>query len=468
MSSKTIALLHRFPRAVYAVGEASNALNLLLLAVLARFLGVEAYGDLMAIMAGAGILGEVVEFGFPRLVARTLVRRPGESWPLLREAMARQLELCLPILVLLYAYIQLANISPSAEWAGFLIGISFCCRSLKATLRGACLGLKLFTMEALFLWTERGSLLLCGVLALYFGGGLLTLGLVFFFVRSLDLVMFLWALRSSLPTPVASLPTRASIGFRAAYPFAAAGFLWGMYYQVDTAMLSILSTPYDTGIYGSLYRFVDILAVVPRVIIVVAFPGMAAAWIADRNDFSKTVEVLQRALLSIAIPIFFMLIVWSEGVLSLVYGEEYAAGAAALRLVLVGVYFSFHSMLLTQSLSSSTYERKVAVALTVAVFGNIALNLVLIPREGFMGAAIATMATEFMYFVTLCSVALISGTLKKSLTDILILAGGALMLLTAVEAEHLTMPWMMLLFFLAWGTVIWRVRPDRLVFSQSV
>jgi len=195
---------------------------------------------------------------------------------------------------------------------------------------------------------------------------------------------------------------------------------------------------------------------------------MAVSWKKDKETFMKTYGILQRVLLSISIPILFTLIVWSEQLLLLVYGADFTSGAAALRLVLLGVYFAFQSMLMVQCLSTSMHERKVAATLMIAVLVNIALNSILIPRNGFFGAAVATMITECLYYLALWSIASITGTVKRSSMDIIGIAGGLLMAFAVVEGDRLMMPWLTIILFLGWGAVMWRVRLDRLVLSHSV
>ena len=390
-------------RTWFGAGEASNAVTLLLFMLLARLLGVEPYGELMAIMASTAILGTLAEFGFHTLLARTVARSPDTAWVDLMAALRRQIWVGPPMLALVYAYMQWADLSTSSYPAGMLVGMSVWCKSLKESLRGVSRGLTRFDLEAIFLWTERAGLLVLSVIAVIGGGGLTAIGVVFFAVRALDLAGFFLAVRRTLSR---SEERSSSVRWHAAWPFAVSNLLFMMYYQVDVTMLAALSTSREAGLYGALYRFVDVLQVIPRLVIVVAFPAMALAWAQDRSRFRRTLYRLQKVLLVIGIPVLLAVFVWSEELLVLTFGAEFTAGAPALRFVVAGNLFAFQSLILAQALQTSAHEHALAAILAVTVLFNVVMNASLIPARGAQGAAEATALTEALYLLLLVGFAL--------------------------------------------------------------
>jgi O-antigen/teichoic acid export membrane protein len=449
-------------RVAYGAGEASNALTLLLFAVLARMLGLEPYGELVGILAVAGILGTAMEFGFHTLLTRSVARKPEAAWPALTGAMLRQSALALPMLGVLYGYMQLADISPETQVAGLLIGASVWVRSLKETCRGVCRGLTRFDVEAVFLWTERASLLGICALALTLGGGLTAVGMVFLIVRVVDFTVFLMALRRLVGATAAVrvLPTATWL---AAIPFAVSNVLFIVYYQVDTAMLSVLSTARDTGLYGAVYRFVDLLQVLPRLLIVVAFPAMAVAWVSHRERFQELLGSLQQVLTCVALPVLFATLVWSEPLVRWAFGQDYAIGYPALRLLALGNYFAFQSLLLAQGLQASAHERLLAKVLAGTVALNILLNALFIPVYGFLGAAVATAITELAYCAALVMSARRVRTTSGFPMGALELAGAVVLGSVLLTAGTVWMLPTSLAFLLVWSILLVRVRPQRLL-----
>jgi O-antigen/teichoic acid export membrane protein len=253
-------------------------------------------------------------------------------------------------------------------------------------------------VEALFLWTERLGLLVLSVEAVALGGGLTAIGAAFLAVRALALLAFFIVTRRVVRRVVdGSDGASATVRWVAAWPFAMSNLLLMLYYQVDVSMLAALGTSRDAGLYGAVYRFVDALQVIPRLVIVVAFPTMAVAWATDRVQFRHTLHRLQRVLLVVGVPIVLVVFLWSESLLVLAFGPDFAGGAAALRLLVLGNVFAFQSLLLAQAMQTSAHERTLAWILTATVLFNIVLNATLIPDRGVRGAAEAKAVTEVLY-----------------------------------------------------------------------
>ncbi|MGH7519472.1 MAG: polysaccharide biosynthesis C-terminal domain-containing protein, partial [Gemmatimonadales bacterium] len=200
----------------------------------------------------------------------------------------------------------------------------------------------------------------------------------------------------------------ATATWSAALPFAVSNLLWSVYAQVDPALLTVLATPRDAGIYGVIYRFIDLVQVAPRLLIVVAYPMMAVAWIRERERFHRGVAVLRDLLLLVGLPVLFVPILWGEGLLRLGFGPQYAVGAGALQVLMVGSFFAFQSLMLMQALQAAGKERALMWVLGLTVGLKVLLNCALAPRWGYLGTAVASAATEIGYF------ALLAGLLRRA------------------------------------------------------
>jgi O-antigen/teichoic acid export membrane protein len=470
MASKVSGLLSRLPslqRVAYGFGEASNALTLLLFVLLARGLGVDRYGAFVAIVAASAILQAVAELGLHTLLTRTVARAPDAAWHELRGALIRQAALIFPAPLLIYGYMRIADIPADAHLAGVLIGASVWFRALKESVRGVCRGLGRFGLEALFNWTERVGLLAAGVAVIALGGSLTAVGIVFFSVRAVDFAVFVGTVRRRLRRPLLD-PRPREATLLAALPFAVSNLMWSMYYQVDTALLSALSTPRDTGIYGALYRFVDLVQVLPRLLIVVAFPVMVVDWSHNRDRFHRLFRSLRSVITCAALPVLFVLAGWSAPIIGLAFGPEYVEGARALSWIMLGNYFAFHSLLLVQASQAAGRERALAVGLTLTVALNVVLNVLLIPRLGFRGAAFATALTEVTYAGILGWIAWRAGVTPGLPFGPLEAAGALVLAGVALGADWLTTPAAAALLILAWLVVLARLKPYRVLLRRPV
>ena len=165
------------------------------------------------------------------------------------------------------------------------------------------------------------------------------------------------------------------------------------YNDLDKTMLSHYGMNAGNGIYTMAYRVVDLatmpiasmqLAVEPRLFQL----GTAGL----KNAAGLGYRLLRRALPTTAVLAFGMFLV--APLIPLVLGDGFEQSVSALRwLCLIPLFRSIHGI--TGSvLTGAGLQRYRSVTQIVAAGGNFALNLWLIPRYGWHGAAWASLATD--------------------------------------------------------------------------
>jgi O-antigen/teichoic acid export membrane protein len=336
-------------------------------------------------------------------------------------------------------------------------------------MRGVCRGLSRFGLEAGFLWTERGGLLLVSALVLTLGGGLVAVGATFLFLRLFDFVAFYLALRHSLRRASSTNVDQAvAATWTAALPFAVSNLLWSVYAQVDPALLTALATPRDAGIYGAIYRFIDLVQVAPRLIVIVAYPMLAVAWVRDRQRFHRAVGALRNLLLLVGLPVLFVPILWGDTLLRLGFGEQYVVGAGALQLLMIGSCFAFQSLLLIQALQAAGRERVLVKVLALTVGLKVILNCALAPRWGYLGTAVAFAATEVGYF------SLLVGALRRAEpgrahpVGIGEVAGAMVLAVSAALVASGAPAWGLVIFAATWLLLLARLGPKELAAFRTL
>jgi O-antigen/teichoic acid export membrane protein len=79
-----------------------------------------------------------------------------------------------------------------------------------------------------------------------------------------------------------------------------------------------------------------------------------------------------------------------------VYGESYAYAAPAFAVLSLALPLFFLNYALTHQVIGWDGQRAYLAIVTLALAGNIAANLLLVPSRGIVGAAIATVLTEIL------------------------------------------------------------------------
>lgn len=167
-----------------------------------------------------------------------------------------------------------------------------------------------------------------------------------------------------------------------------------IYFRIDALMLSKLDTFSAVGIYGVAYKFVDLVHYFPTALMVPVLAVLVQAWPNDIDGFGDT---FRRAMIMLAIVgglAAMEFAVFARPVMSALYGDEYAVGAGAGRLVVVAECIASFSGLCFTALVAMGRNRLYPLAALIGVLLNVGLNLWLIPARSYEGAAWATVITE--------------------------------------------------------------------------
>lgn len=171
-----------------------------------------------------------------------------------------------------------------------------------------------------------------------------------------------------------------------------------IYFRVDTFLLSFVSSDAEVGRYAVAYRVLEVLIVVPAYLMSTLFPEIAR----QRPHSARLNEIVQGALSSVAlavVPLVVIFVAFAAEVVAVAGGPAYADSAPVLRVLAVAVALLFVNTVFFQSLVALNRQRNLFLLLLGVLVGNVALNLLLIPSLGAMGAAIALVATEGVVLV---------------------------------------------------------------------
>jgi O-antigen/teichoic acid export membrane protein len=167
-----------------------------------------------------------------------------------------------------------------------------------------------------------------------------------------------------------------------------------IYYRIDTVMLSVMKDQTAVGLYGASYKILEILIAIPGMFMGLLLPLFTKYYLQDKTRFQHIFQQAFNILLTVAIPLGVAGILLSSKILNLIAGQDFIPATNTLQVLFIGIGFIFLGNLMGHILISAQLQSKsMYIAIIGAVF-NVGLNLYLIPRYSYLGAAIATAITE--------------------------------------------------------------------------
>jgi O-antigen/teichoic acid export membrane protein len=383
---------------VYAfLGEATLSLTFILYMVLARVVGPEQYGIFAAATALGGILNLFIQFGMPPLMTREVAANPEESPKYTINFLLLEILNGLLILLLLWPLTQLLGFDQTGVIICYLVILSEICRSAKQTLRSVFRGLGQFRAETISVSLERSLVFLFVAIVLLLSKNLVWAVATLVLVRGLDILGLLYYLskRLSIFSPISIKSLKQVLLM--AYPFALSGVLWILYYQVDILMLKVLASPLETGLYSASYRIIEIFLALPRVIFYVSFTRFTRTHATQSERLPGEVYKSTRLLLIGVVPVLIAAGMCQTLLVQTIYGEAFNDSVKSLGILLPSISLKMFGSLIEFFLQATGREKSLPRLLGIALIVNLIANAILIPHFESLGAAIATLLSEFVF-----------------------------------------------------------------------
>lgn len=173
-------------------------------------------------------------------------------------------------------------------------------------------------------------------------------------------------------------------------PMVLSGVVLMVYLRIDQVMLGALASQAEVGLYAAAVRISEVWYFVPSAIVSSVFPGLVALRSTDPEQFERKLQQLYNLLAflgyAVALPVTFI----APWLVRLLFGSAYQTAAPLLAVLIWAGLFANLSVVRNAHFIALDWGRSLLWATSLGATANVLLNLLLIPRYGALGAAIAT------------------------------------------------------------------------------
>jgi len=386
---------------VQVIGLVFNVLSgLVITAMLARYLGAKGFGELNLILLYFSFVGIVVNFGYKSIIVRELSRKGGKEEhnesAIITSGFLLQLTSAIVAISGLVLYLSAKDYPVELKFQILLLSCAhfadifmvfdsvFRARLQMVYSVYTTIGHRLVHL-VIVLFCIYFKLSLTQIVCTYWLSILSKVALSYFLGRRLINYHFRWDLNE------------IKFILKKSFLLGLSGGLWILYYRIDTFMLDWLKGVEAVGMYSAAFRFVDYAFLLSGLVMTSIYPLMAERHpdnpIGLQRIYQKTLNYL--AIIGGGISLVFF--IGAPYAIYFIFGENYAPVIPALQVfgfipLLIFLNNACGHMLLVLGLQGKSL-------LSMRVWGvvmNIGMNIIMIPRYGYYGAAITTVITEFV------------------------------------------------------------------------
>lgn len=394
-------------RGIFSVGVwnlAKILASAALTAVLARTLGAGGYGQYAFYIALIGMAWPLANLGSSQTLTREIAQRPDDAR--YRRQILRALALLNLAGTLLtggavLAWLLWAERSPAAVLSAGLVVGAIAGEQAILFAKGVLLGLRradLVSLPAaigqvlaaalaiLSAWLGLG---IPGVLAAICATNLLTAAVTLRFALGPGLER---AADTPAPAPAQPAPDH-ELHIPALLRFSLSSTLYValafVLYRADLLLLRHLAGDVQAGLYAAAVQWAEFVWFVPLAVQEVVLQAAARLWQEGRpGALAELLERLMRYVALIAGLMLAMVVALAEPLVTLYFGPEFGPASLAMRILAPGVLSFSLARVMVPAIQARSTRAMVAV-ISATVVGNLALNALLIPRWGAVGAALA-------------------------------------------------------------------------------
>jgi O-antigen/teichoic acid export membrane protein len=386
---------HHRNSAILLVSEgARKAIFFAAMLVFARLLSVADFGSLNSALALGAIFAVASDFGLNELTIRDYATRQGE----LPGHVARVLLLRVALFALGAAVVLGLGAVSGGSGAALLLAIAALAYSVLGMLTqfvGAVFrsGQRMHLEAAARIIEGTALMALVGMLWAWVHGPLAA-ALILCASASLGgIVAFAIYRRRYAWEPVAWDAAYLRALTRRTLPFALSAILAVAYQRVHLLLVERIAGPTQAGIFSAASQLLTGLILLPTALTGAAFPMLAAA-ADDPERFRRVFRTTAYRVLALTGLATVGVLALAPPIVGLLFGARYAASTDVLRLLALDLPLFSLSILIGPTLQAAHRPYRTVAYMGANLGLAVALDLLLVPRAGAVGAGLGTVLTE--------------------------------------------------------------------------
>lgn len=374
-------------------------LSLLSIRLITGYLGQDGFGKYATVLAFFSFFSALADLGLGSVTAREISREGADEGKILGNVLAMRLLASSAVVIVAPFLISFFGYTAEIKAGIFFAAAATLFSSLSLVLNGVFQ--KRLAMDKVAMTEFFGKLLQVGFVSFVVRADFGFLAIAASLLASLSfnaLVVFLLSRRY----------VRFRLRFETAYwkqflreswPMGMTALITFAYFKTDTILLSVMRSNAEVGIYNVAYKVIENLVFFPAMLAGLILPILSRFIYTRREKFVEVADKTFKVFLIIVVPIVTGTWFLSSDIVRVVSGSGFPESAPVLSVLVFSLACIFFGSYFNMILVVGNAQRQLMQTLILAALFNIALNLFLITRFSYMGAAFASFATEFLVVV---------------------------------------------------------------------
>jgi O-antigen/teichoic acid export membrane protein len=389
-----------FKNTVFITGGnlALKLLNFLFTVYVIRRLGDDRYGQYMVVLAFVGLFQIFAELGISQFVMREISQDHSKTQKLFWNLVALRFLLGLLGMVIITIGAMLSGYSRELIFGIFLYTTSFLLAAFQVPLSTVLTAHERFDYVTAIGILGQIVFAVFGALFLFSGLGFLWLivaSIISFFPQ---IVIGTWAVwKNNLLTREITIdPSEWGRLVRRGLPFGLISLTLVIAFSIDTVMLKHWYTDNVVGWYNVAYNLVFSMSFLMKGFKDAIVPSLSRTYLTQPDEVKRWYYRTVKAGLLLGLPVAVGGMLVARPLIGFLYTPEFTPSALALMILIWDAPFLIYTSFCGNMTTVISEEKAAARIYGLNAAANVVLNLIAIPRWGFLGAAVVTVITDLI------------------------------------------------------------------------
>lgn len=379
----------------------ATALGLIAVAVMARYLGREGFGQYTTIVTFLSFFGIIADLGLTLITVQMISQPNVDENKILSNLFSLRLISAViflgiaPLMVVFFPY------EPIIKLGVAIASLSFFFIALNQILTG--LFQKNLRMDKVSIAEVAGKIILAAgtILVYYLDLGLLNMLTATVAASAVNFLLhYLFSRRFARIKLCFNFAVWREIA-KKSWPLAVTIIFNLVYLKTDTLLLSLIKRPSEigiiaeVGIYGAAYKVIDVLITLPFMFAGIILPILTARWAkGEKQGFNNVLQKSFDMMAMFAIPLVVGAQFTAKDIMVLVAGPDFEASGPILRILIAAAGIIFLGCMFAHAVIALDKQKKIIGFYVFTAITAVIGYLIFIPRYSYFGAGWVTIYSE--------------------------------------------------------------------------
>ena len=361
----------------------------------ARYLGAAGFGILSTALALGALLSIFTELGLSTLTTREVSREKSLANKYIGNTIVLKIALSTITLVLMFLIVYIEHYSPEIAVVVYFITISFVVGAFTNIFYSVFQAYE--KMEYQSIGQIINSIIMFSgiLLIIYYQMSITNFALIYLIASIVSLIfgIIICAWKFILPKIEIDI-TLWKFLIIEAIPLTLSGVFLLIAFRIDTVLLQVINGNEAVGVYNAAYGLMSALMFLPSVYVMSVFPLLSRFNVSSKDLLKISYEKSFKYLIIIGLPIAVGTTLIASPLILFIYKSGFSQSIIALQILIWAIPIIFVNYILGTAINSINKQSQMVKSAFIVMALNIILNLLLLPKYGFVAASFITVITE--------------------------------------------------------------------------